>query len=355
MLQFFKEDKLTVIRLLALISFFSAMSMSFDLWFSKRMFPMIPFLEGLYTPNVVIDYFLIIIFFTFFLLFVWKPIWKNSLPIIIIFVYWILLDQNRIQPFFFEIIFVVFALTMFTENRNVAKKCLFFIFIGTYFWSGLHKCNDLFFEKWLNGLNKRIPFVPYWMRLSFTYAVPFLESGFGILLVFVKTRKIGVWLITIMHFIILITFVKGNYGYIVMPLTLFNIFTLFFIFYNSNMKAKELFFLNNLKMNFIYLITIILPFSNFFGFYDHILAFSYFSGKPKYARIVFNNLSQKNELPPHINTFVREYNETYYLDLNEWSANAISVMVYPEMRVYLKINKYVKSHLKDKNIRLVFY
>jgi hypothetical protein len=355
-INFLKTDNLRTVRLLCFFSFVIAMLMTPNLWFTNRLFPLISLIDNLYLPNRNIDLLLLFIFILSFFMFVVKPKWIFSFPIISVYLYWCLLDQNRLQHYFFELIFVVFSLSMINNESTLnCKKCLLWIFIATYFWSGVHKFNDVFFEKWLNGLNKRIPFVPYWMRVLFTYSVPFLEASFGLMLLFIKTRKIGVFLIGIMHLIILITFIKGNFGYTVIPLMFFNVFTLFFVFYNSTFIFKDLFTNNNFQIYFIYVLIIFLPFTNFLGIYDHLLSFSYFSGKPKYARIVFNDMLQINDLPPHINSFVREYNGTYYLDLNEWSANSIAVMVYPEMRVYLKINNHVKSYLNDKNIHLVFY
>jgi len=355
MLQVFKRDKLAIIRLLGFVAYVSAMAMSWDLWFSERTFPLVSLFEGVPVPNTVVDFLLIGSFISLFLLFILKPNWKIGMPIILIYIYWVLLDQNRLQHFFFEIIFVVFTLSIFKNNINVAKKCLLWIFIGTYFWSGLHKYNDLFFEKWLNGLNKRIPFIPYWMRVSFTYAVPFLEASFGLLLLFVKTRKIGIWLIAIMHFMILITFLKGGFGYAVIPLMVFNVFALFLVFYNNTMKMKELFIIDSFKIVAIYFIAILLPLSNLFGFYDHVLAFSYFSGKPKYGRIHFENKLQTEQLPDQIREVVREHKGYYYIDLNEWSSYTIKVMVYPEMRVYKKLKTYIDSHLENPNTHLEYY
>lgn len=355
MLQAFKRDKLAVIRLLAFVAYISAMSMSWNLWFSERAFPLVSLFEGVPVPNTSIDFLLIGAFISFFLFFIVKPKWSIGVSIMLIYTYWALLDQNRLQHFFFEIIFVVFALSIFKDNLKTAEKCLLWIFIGTYFWSGLHKYNDLFFEKWLNGLNKRIPFVPYWMRATFTYAVPFLEAGFGLLLLFVKTRKTGIWLIAIMHLIILITFLKGGFGYAVIPLMVFNVLTLFLVFYKSKIKARELFTIDGFKIVTIYVITILLPLTNFFGFYDHILAFSYFSGKPKYGRIQFENKLQTEQLPEHIKNVVREYQGYYYIDLNEWSSHAIKVMVYPEIRVYKKIKMHVDGYLENPNTHLDYY
>lgn len=355
MLHVFKKDELAIIRILAFVAYMSAMAMSWDLWFSERAFPIISLFDWLPVPNTSIDFLLIGGFISLFLLFIVKPKWSIGVPIILIYSYWGLLDQNRLQHFFFEIIFVVFALSIFKNDTNTVKKCLLWIFIGTYFWSGIHKYNDLFFEKWLNGLNKRIPFIPYWMRVSFTYAVPFLEAGFGLLLLFVKTRKVGIWLIAAMHLIILITFLKGGFGYAVIPLMAFNVLTLFLVFYNSKIKVIELFVIDDFKIVVIYALTILLPLSNLFGFYDHILAFSYFSGKPKYGRIHFENKLQTQQLPKHIQDVVREYQGYYYIDLNEWSSTTIKVMVYPEMRVYQKLKTHIDSFLDKPSTHLEYY
>ena len=355
MLQVFKKDKLAVIRLLAFVAYVSAMSMSWNLWFSERTFPLVSLFEGVPVPSTSIDVLLIGAFISLFLLFIVKPKWSIGVPVILIYIYWSVVDQNRLQHFFFEIIFVVFALSIFKDKPKTAKICLLWIFIGTYFWSGLHKYNDLFFDKWLNGLNKRIPFIPYWMRISFTYAVPFLEASFGLLLLFVKTRKIGIWLIAIMHLIILITFLKSGFGYAVIPLMTFNVLTLFIVFYSSTINVKALFAIDSFKVVVIYVITILLPFTNLFGFYDHILAFSYFSGKPKYCRILFDNELETQKLPEHIQEVVREYQGYYYIDLNEWSASTIKVMVYPEIRVYKEIKKHVDGYLENSNTHLEFY
>lgn len=355
MFLFFKRDKLAIIRLFAFIAFMLAMFMSWNVWFSDRAFPMIPYFEGLPVPNYFMDVLLISSFSILFLFFVIQPKWTIGLPIILIYSYWVLLDQNRIQHYFFELIFAVFALSVFKNDDKTVKKCLLLIFIGTYFWSGIHKYNDLFFEKWLNGLNKRIPFVPYWMRVSFTYAVPFLEALFGIFLVFIKTRKLGIWLIAIMHLIILATFLKDGFGYVVIPLMAFNVFTLFYVFYNSTLSFQQLFTITVPKVGLMFLIVIIFPLGNLFGVYDHLLAFSYFSGKPKYCRIHFENKKVIEQLPKGVLKNVREFQGSYYIDLNEWAARSIGVLVYPEIRVYEKVQKHVNNQLETSNTTLSFY
>jgi len=316
---------------------------------------MIPIFDGLPIPSFYADIILMAVFLLSFLGFVFKPSWKFSLIILAIYLFWVMLDQNRIQPFYFEMMFMVLALTQFQENPKLVKQCILLILVGTYFWSGIHKWNDLFFEKWSHGLSKRIPFIPYWVRLAFTYSVPFLEASFGVFLIFPKTRKIGIWSITLMHIFILVTFILGGYGYIVFPMTFFNAYVLFYLFYTSSFSYEELFALKHPKSVFIFLFVIVFPFLNFFGLYDHILSFSYFSGKPKYCKIHFNNPKDIEALPLYLRLNVKHDNEDYYIDLNDWSGRTIGVIVYPEERVYKKVQNNVDSYLEVPSTYLEYY
>ena len=158
-----------------------------------------------------------------------------------------------------------------------------------------------------------------------------------------------------MHAIILSTFVLGGYGYIVFPMTFFNIFVLFYLFYKSSFSPKDLLVVKHPKSIALFLIAIIFPVFNLFGFYDHILAFSYFSGKPKYCKIHFSDPNDVKSLPEYIKYNVRQEANDYYIDLNEWSARTIGVIVYPEERVYLNIQKQIDSYLNKPNTYIEFY
>ncbi len=350
-----KGDKLFWVRCFAFIAFLVPMMVAPKIWFSERLFPLIPFFDGIPVPNFTFDVILISLFVLSFLGFLFRPNWKLGGIVIAIYVFWVLLDQNRIQPFYFEIIFMVLALTQFANNPKRVKQCILLILIGTYFWSGMHKWNPIFFEKWAHGLSKRIPFVPQWMRIAFTYAVPFLEASFGVFLIFVKTRKLGIWLITIMHAIIIKTFVVSGYGYIVFPMTFFNVFVLFYLFYNSSFSFNDVFEINHPKSLVLLCIAIVFPAFNLLGFYDHILAFSYFSGKPKYCKIHFESPKAIEVLPEHIKLNVKQEAEDYYIDLNEWSGRTIGVIVYPEKRVYLKVQRYLDSYFDKPNTTIEYY
>ncbi len=354
-IQDLKNDELFVIRVATFLAFFLPFIMAPKIWFSDRLFPLIPFFDKMPVPDLIGDIVLTAIFFSTFLMFLYIPKWNFGLPVVIIYIYWALIDQNRIQPFYFEIVFIVFSLIMFSNDPKRAKQCILLIFVGTYFWSGIHKWNSQFFEIWSNGLSKRIPFVPEVFRKLFTHSVPFLEASFGTLLIFSKTRKWGIWLITVMHIMILITFILGNFGYLVFPLTLFNIFALFYLFYRKPFSFKLLFRLIHPKSLIVFILSIVFPILNFFGYYDHLLSFSYFSAKPKYCRLHFNVGQDLSRLPINIKQNIRQHEGQYYIDFNEWSAKSINVMVYPEIRVYEKLQDHINKYLDGPNSYLELY
>lgn len=355
-LRFVRNNELLFVRLLLCICFLVPMFSTSNLWFGSRDFPQVPLFNGIPILSSNYDVIFTIVLSVLFLAFVFKPKPLIGLSIIVLYVYLALADQNRLQPFFFELIFVVLAMTLFSENKKSVYQCLLLIFIGTYFWSGLHKANSHFFDKWMLGMNSRIGFIPEFFRLMFTYSIPILEASFGFFLIFKVTRKYGIILITLMHAIILTTLLIEGFGYIVIPMTLFNVITLILLFYKSDLSFKDIFFLNNKKSILVFMVTILFPLYNFFGWYDHLLSFSYFSGKPKYCRIWLKNSSDIDKLPKHISNYMYEWEGAYYIDLNYWSQKTIGVGVYPEIRVYKSIEKNLQYILEDENsTKLEFY
>lgn len=351
----FKFDNFFWVRLAALIAFTVPFFLCFNLWFSERLFPLIPIFDSVPHTGFIMDLILISVQLILFIYFVFNPSWKIALPIVFIYVFWVFQDQNRIQPFYFEIIFIVLAISQSSVNPKLSKRCILLVLAGTYFWSGFHKFNDTFFNVWANGLNRRIPFVPDVLIDLLTYSIPLLEALFGVFLLVSKTRKLGIWLLAFMHAMIIITFILGNSSYIVFALNIFNVFTLFFLFYNDTITVKEVLKLNHPKVILFFCISVVFPIFNLFGAYDHILAFSYFSGKPKYCRMHFSKAEDLKQLPEHIYQHVRLYNDTYYLDFNQWAVPSIKVMVYPEKRVYLKLQEHVNSYFEKPDTYLEYY
>lgn len=331
-----------IVRLLLVLSFLVPFFYTFPVWLSNRDFPTIPFIINAYNFSFEFDILLLILFAFAAIWFLVKNKSYGGLFFFLMYVTFSVLDQTRIQPFFFEIAIIIFFYFIFRNNYKYFKISFLLLMAGTYIWSGLHKANPFFYEFWFGGLNKRIPFVPEVLRQLFTWLVPFFEMSFGLALLFNKTRKFGIWMLALMHLMILLTFLISGIGFTVFPLNILNVIFLFLLCYKIDWTIID-FIKLNYKLKIISFYVLIIPSFNLIGWYDHFLSFSYFSGKPDYCNIIFKNESDIKMLPNEIKKITRNYNGQFYLNVNEWSVINVGVMCYPENRIY----KYLQSYIEQ--------
>ena len=342
------------IRLLLIIAFIIPFMLSFPVWLSKRDFPVTPLFFEPLEFNYYLDIALILLLFVCSIWFVLKDKGRGGLFFFVMYVVLSVLDQTRIQPFFFEISILIFFYYLFRNDFETFKIAFLLLMAGTYIWSGLHKVNSTFFDLWLEGLNKRIPFIPLSIRQIITWAVPFLEMSFGLALLFNKTRKLGIFLLAIMHAFVLITLIIGGAGFTVMPLNILNVLLLFMLCYKMDWNIESL-KASGIKIKIIAIYVLLIPSLNLIGLYDHLLSFSYFSGKPSYCNIVFSNEEYISNLPQKIVDITRVYNGNHYINLNEWSVKYVNVLCYPEDRVYVYLQDYLETFTGSNSTTLQYY
>ena len=342
------------VRLLLMIAFMIPFMLSLPVWLSKRDFPVIPLFFKPLELNFYVDVSLLTLLFVFGLWFVLKEKGRGGLYFFVLYVILSILDQTRIQPFFFEIAILIFFYYLFRNNFNRFKIAFLLLMAGTYIWSGLHKANPTFLEFWLVGLNKRIPFVPLFLRQLFTWSVPFLEMFFGVALLFNKTRKLGIIMLAAMHSMVLITLTIGGIGFTVFPLNIINVLLLFMLCYNFDwnlVKLKS----SDYKIKIIAVYVLLIPTLNLIGLHDHLLSFSYFSGKPNYCNIIFSDKADISKLPHKIADITRIYEGNHYINLVEWSVKYVNVLCYPEDRVYLYLQQYLETYTGSNSTTLQYY
>ena len=100
--------KQSLVRLLLILGFFAPFLLSFPVWLSKRGFPVTPlFFNGIEFNHVTDIFFIacLVISAAWFLL---KKNGKGGLYFFLIYALLSVLDQIRIQPFFFEISILIF-------------------------------------------------------------------------------------------------------------------------------------------------------------------------------------------------------------------------------------------------------
>ncbi len=96
----------------------------------------------------------------------------------------------------------------------------------------------------------------------------------------------------------------------------------------------------------ILIFTVLLPISNLFGGWDHLLSFSFFSSKLNYYYVEIDEELEDN-LPEYIQKYFRYNNNKPIIYLNEWAGDVNKVLFYPETRIADYMNTYLRSFADD--------
>ena len=348
---------------LAILGFLVTAIYAPELWINTKDFPTIPLFENIYTPSNPFDLILAGIFFGLMFIQIFKPKKIIGLSISFLYIYLCFVDQNRLQPYFHQSILTVLFINIFPSQgrERTIVFAVSLLFFATYFWSGIHKLNAIFYEQWLGALLKHFSFVPKQLLQAFTYAVPYIEALLGICLFINKTRKLAILGIVGMHATIVVMLFYLGYGFNVVPWNLQNILSVIVLFWSYQTKnTLDTFFKNfNYKKTIAITFTILLPFSNLFGYWDHLLSFSFFTSKLNYYYIELNNDDLKEKLPQHIKDYYRTVDDKTVIYANEWAGDINRVLFYPEKRCILYLEKYIQNFAdienKEESTKLVVY
>ncbi|WP_139958022.1 MauE/DoxX family redox-associated membrane protein [Flavicella sediminum] len=348
-------QKIRWVESIAILGFLITALITPKLWLNTKDFPVIPLFENIPIPAAPYDCIIAISFFILLLLQLFRPRQFLGLFIILFYTYLCFIDQNRLQPYYYQSILTLLAVNLFPKkgNSRVVLHAIALLFFATYFWSGVQKLNEIFYEQWMGALLKHFSFVPFELLEMFTYLVPYLELLMGVFLLFNRTRKFSLIAIVGMHSIITIMLFYLGYGYNVVPWNLQNIASVLVLFWSLKTKSGWEIFTDQLEYRkfIIIIFTIFLPISNFFGGYDHLLSFSFFTSKLKYYYVIINDKDLEENLPEHIKKYLRPHNGQSILYPNEWAGEVNKVLFYPQDRAihYLENYLHTFSDKEDKS------
>jgi hypothetical protein len=348
------KKRIQLVSVFAVIGFLLAMIYTHKLWVSNNELPEFPRFDFIPIPSHPYDYMFAFSLVALLVLFIFKPNKFIGKAIVFLYVYLALVDQNRLQPFFYQSILTIFIVSHWRKSRKnttIILHGLMLLFIATYFWSGVHKFNANFNLQWMHALKKHFSFIPEQLLQLFTYSVAFIEAVLGIFLLFNKTRKLAIIGIVAMHIMIVSMLFYLGYGYNVVPWNLQNILSVIVLFWTykstTDLDIFKQFF--NYKKAFVMFMVFLLPFTNLFGFWDHLLSFSFFSSKLNYYYVQIEDNDLYEKLPEDIKQYTTYYKEKdlYILDLNGWSWRVNKVLFYPEDRVAKKAEKFIQSFAEN--------
>lgn len=327
---------------------FVAKIISYKVWLTDRLFPLVPVSESFQTVPGWVHTTLFACSMLCLLLLIWQPDRPQLLTIVLVSeVLSCLLDQNRWQPWEYQ-----FLLTFFIAVTNYRKPEHFFTLVAflmaaTYTYSGLHKLTPAFLtEVWVKMVLRGVFHLKYaTTRNTWVYHAGYLaaitEVLIGLGLFFKPTRRTSVFLLLVMHVIILLWIgpLGLRYNVIVWPWNLLMITLLVLIFL---VRQSAPFNLNyfSFKTNIIPVVLFgVMPAFCFFGLWDNYLSASLYSGKPPYLLACMDQPAKTN-----LHRYYYYDNHNYckgdsILNVGRWALKELKVPPYPERRVLLSIEK----------------
>ncbi|MEQ6120542.1 hypothetical protein [Reichenbachiella sp. MALMAid0571] len=331
------------------IFYLTGIVMSYKLWLPLRQFPLLPIGQAdKYLDSSAIPLALLLVVSLVISLF--RPGRVVFFLVITSIGLLVLLDQVRLQPwvYMYTLFFVVFMILQNkpgTNSEEVVICLLKLVITGSYFWAGLHKLNPGFIETTYNPILEVLFGISNPDILSvmqpFGYALPILEILIAITLFFPGFCFVGILSATAMHVFILIYLspLGIDHNWIVYPWNIAMIIFVWLLFYKSEKKLKISIFQDSKAITAGIVLTILvwlLPFLNFFGFWDHYLSFSLYSGKTS-ELVVFADKNVSVKFPEFLQAYISDKGNYDRLLINDWCMGELNVPIYPELRIYRRI------------------
>jgi hypothetical protein len=365
------KDRPQSIKQITILFLIGGLMLSFRLWVGDRLFPLIPFIDGLENIPYYINYILFLFLILSLLYEIYKPNkWSLASGLIILF-FLLLQDQNRLQPwvYIYILILLPFCFSYFLKTSEIDLIApIKIIFIAMYFWTGLQKANNNFinggFPQILANLFKIQDPQIIKNLLPLGYIIPTIEIFIAISLVSKKLRNLGVFLVVLTHIFILIYVspIGINNNFIIYPWNVAMILLVIALFYKNNADFTfwDVNYAKATFLNYAYILFLgLLPILNFWGRWDDYLSFSLYSEKSK---IFYIAISDK-----YIGQFDHKFDDYFLklddniqggkvININKWSMKELNVPVYPEIRVFEKISKdFCRYNIPDTDIMFLMY
>ena len=351
-----------------LICFFwiIAKIISWKVWLANRLFPVVPPFNFLFVPSFIHTVLFILSLVTLFVLLLFPLKKKIQISVIVIELLSCLLDQNRWQPWEYQYIFIILALIINYKNEKNTVSVIAFTLIALYFFSGISKFNLVFSKHLQNQISTELFFSKsnsYLYNLFIYHAgylAAFIETVLGIGLFFNRTKKAAAIFLIIMHLLLLIILgsLGINYNAIIWPWNIVMIFLLYIIFISNSTTSINLQILNKGWNRLFIAFLGILPFFNFFGYWDFYLSSSLYSYRTPDMYICIHKQGSskvlKNFFSLNKNKFLCDSNSTL-INILSWSVKEIDVPPYPEVRIYKSIKEQLIKRYPDMNASFIVF
>ena len=345
------------------LAWIAAKLMSFKVWTSDRIFPILPTFDSISLPNEVHLFLYIISLFGMGIIF-FVPNKKIIAAVLILEITACLLDYMRWQPWEYQ---YLLTLSFFIFAKDKKQFLLLFSFlIGcTYIFSGAHKFGGSFLHTfWDSTILSRIlgmqpsiiknPIVHYSGLL-----LSLIEILMGVGFIFFKNKKYFCIMAITMHMIVIVIYgpIGMNYNLIILPWNLAMIFfSIVFFYQKEGFKITFDFFKNKLTFS-AFLFVGFLPLLSFFDYWDHYLSFNLYSGNTKVLVICVEEVQQYPALEKYKSAEKNNKycSNNYVVNTNKWAMDELNVPVIPQERVYLEMQLQFNKRYPNIHNTFIYY
>jgi uncharacterized membrane protein YphA (DoxX/SURF4 family) len=337
-------DEVRLLKVVLSLALLCGFALSRRLWVSTgRVYPNVPAFDFLPTVAPPLDY---VLFGALVVLLVFVAISTSPRRYVVAFVVLasalVLFDESRLQPWFYQYIFLLLALAAHSREETDAgtplRACALVV-ACVYFWSGVQKLNPQFFSEVVPSLA-----APYLTRLPASFArlavpplallVPLIEICAGVFLLTRRLRRVGVALAVVTHAVVLMLFVPFRRNNVIWPWNVAMAAFVIVIFRREAGTLKDF-----LPRRFLSLQTLavvlfgLMPALSLFGLWGQNLSAALYSGNV--ARVEFTvSEAVARRLPPRVQEKLRPAPDGLRLDINHWSYAELNVPAYPSERVF---------------------
>ncbi len=355
------DRRARLLRITLSLACLSGLLLSPKLWLSSRSFPLSPVSAKLPLVPPPFDY---ILFISLLTLLVLIAVAKRPFKFVVLFLplaaILCLLDQSRLQPWFYQYVFMLAAFGFCLRNESDAEsqKALLntcrLIVVTMYFWSGLQKVSISFVDRvfptlvnpYLNFIFGKVNLFPRPLILL----IPLLEVGISIGLLTRKFRNVAVVLAVSMHMLILLLLIPIRVNSVVWPWNLAMIgFAVVLFWVARDFSMRELLLPRKLSFQLIVLVLFgLMPLLNFFNLWDSYLSAVLYSGNLPVA-VVHVSEAARNRMPPEIQHQVERNASTgkLFINPNRWSLAELNVPDYRERRVFINLAKQICAYAES--------
>jgi hypothetical protein len=326
--------------------------LSWQLWISSRLFPLVPVVAKLPAVPFPLDYiwFALVLGLLAAICFRAEPR-KIIVAFLVLAGLLCLFDQMRWQPWFYQYFFMLAALGFYAwkepgvKNNRVALNCCALIIVCIYFWSGVQKLNASFInEVWPGMLEPLRRFMPGGLKSlpPFTaLIIPLLEICIALGLLTRRFRNASVILAIATHAVILALLISAGENTVVWPWNIAMGFMVLILFWqNKESTVAKILVPKRAFHALVLLLFGVLPSLGLIGLWDSYLSSALYSGN-NYRGVIYITQPVMDRLPIALRQYVWTDVQPMFLDTTLWAYGELNVPVYPEPRVFRSLTEQV--------------